>query len=238
MRRRPNSTSAGSKTQVGLPRISSRLGLTTPASSHRLTVVGLTPTSSANRRRVSFAPKIALTASPPRCAALTRGSIRSRRGSDFCATAVRYSRLTPVHGGPRVSTKRDKAKRRRRAAWEVAKRRELTHVREQIGLGPDATIPDEVLLAEVDGYIPVDTGTWEPNYFLEPRRQWFGFRLIGLADREDERSALSRRLSTIRSGRMLLALAPARCPAGRRAPDDPDAGADSACIRSSFRYYC
>lgn len=116
-----------------------------------------------------------------------------------------------------MSAKRDKAKRRRRAAWEVAKRRELSHVRERIGLGPDATIPDEVLLAEVDGYIPVPTGTWEPNYLLEPRRQWFGFRLLRLADTEDERNALARRLSTIRSGRMPLGMGPGRAP--RRSPE-------------------
>jgi hypothetical protein len=119
-------------------------------------------------------------------------------------------RLTPM------STKRDRKRRRSRAAWEVAKRRELGRARKRIGLDPDETIPDDVLLAEVDGYLPPHTRTWEPDYRLEPRHQWFGFRLIGIADTEPERNCLAQRVLAIRSGRMPLGLGPGGAP--RRSP--------------------
>jgi hypothetical protein len=108
-----------------------------------------------------------------------------------------------------MSKKRDKARERRRRMWEEAKRCELTVARDRIGLGADEAIPDAVLLGEVDGYLPVhDPRRWEPDYRLEPRHQWFGFRLMGLADTEHERIALACRLRAIRSGTTPIGLGP------------------------------
>lgn len=115
-----------------------------------------------------------------------------------------------------MSTKRDRIRQRTRAEWEVAKRDELARARQRIGLEPDQKIPDRVLLLEVDGYLPTHTGTWEPDYRLEPRQQWFGFRLLGLADTERERSCLAGRLRLIPSGRSRIGLGPGRI--ARRSP--------------------
>lgn len=68
----PNSTSAGSNTTVGLPRISSRRGSRAPASSQFRTVFGETPMSSARRLLVITAPKFAFTACAPRFPATDR----------------------------------------------------------------------------------------------------------------------------------------------------------------------
>jgi hypothetical protein len=120
-----------------------------------------------------------------------------------------------------MSQKRDKVRERRRRIWEDAKLRELSEARHRIGLGADEVIPDAVLLAEVDHYLPVQTGTWRPNYLLEPRQQWFGFRLMGVAYTEPHRQALARRLRAgPRWGRSPFGLGPdgpARCsPAAAR----------------------
>jgi hypothetical protein len=115
-----------------------------------------------------------------------------------------------------MSKKRDKIRKRKRHIWEDVKRELLRRARQRIGLGPDEIIPDAALLAEVDHYLPVHTGFGEPNYYSEPRHQWFGFRLIGLADSESERDALARRLRTIHSGRSRWGLGPGSAP--RRSP--------------------
>lgn len=68
----PKSTSAGSNTTVGLPRISSRRGSRAPASSQFRMVFEETPMSSARRRRVMTAPNEAFTTCAPRLPAADR----------------------------------------------------------------------------------------------------------------------------------------------------------------------
>ena len=116
-----------------------------------------------------------------------------------------------------MSKKRDKARERKRTRWESTKRQVLHEVRQTISLGPDEFIPDAVLLAEVDGYVRPDRGgSWDVDHRLEPREQWFGFRLIGLAPTEKERLALGRELASGWSGTVPFGLGPST--ASRRSP--------------------
>jgi hypothetical protein len=59
-------------------------------------------------------------------------------------------------------------------------------MRERMGLGPDETIPDVVLVREA-------LGAFEPRH-LAGARWYMGFRLAGLADTQRERDAVALRM--------------------------------------------
>jgi hypothetical protein len=69
----------------------------------------------------------------------------------------------------------------------------LARVRAELGPGV-RSLADEVLLHEVDHYLPTHSVAGKAQHFLQPREQWFGFRLLGLGDGDAERRALADRL--------------------------------------------
>lgn len=77
---------------------------------------------------------------------------------------------------------RRRERRRRLGKWDAALRRNLASVRAQIGLEPDAVIDDAALVAEARQRI----GNWN----IRAAEQWFGWRLIGMAESEPEQDRL------------------------------------------------
>ncbi len=90
-----------------------------------------------------------------------------------------------------MSNRRKRSKKRRDAHWAELKRAALAGVREGIGLGTDDVVPDDVLIFEVDHYLPTHAPNGEAQFDLNVREQWFSLRLLGLADSEQERLQLA-----------------------------------------------
>jgi hypothetical protein len=91
-----------------------------------------------------------------------------------------------------VSQRRNKFHARRRDLWEVAKRELLEDVRARLHLEPDEFIPDAVLLAEVDGYLPPGPPkNGSLNYGLGRRKRWFAYRLVGIGSTDEDRRVLA-----------------------------------------------
>jgi hypothetical protein len=78
----------------------------------------------------------------------------------------------------------------RDSQWTNCKEELLARVRATFGLG-GAIVPDEVLLAEVDHYLPTHALSGAPLYSRDLRTQWFGWRLLGFGEGEFERTWLA-----------------------------------------------
>jgi hypothetical protein len=79
---------------------------------------------------------------------------------------------------------RRKAQRR----WDQQLTLTLGEVRVTAELQSDEVLPDAVLVAEAAHYVPAD----RPS--VNAARQWFGWRLIGMADSDKEREGLALRV--------------------------------------------
>jgi len=90
-----------------------------------------------------------------------------------------------------MSKARRRHKKRREAYWLQLKRSALAKVRTRFGLDSDEVVPDEVLIFEVDHYLPIHAPNGEAQFDLNVREQWFSFRLFGLANGEGERLQLA-----------------------------------------------
>jgi hypothetical protein len=94
-----------------------------------------------------------------------------------------------------VSQRRNKFHARRRELWEVSKDELLQDVRARLHLESDEFIPDAVLLAEVDGYLPPGPPkNGSLDYGLGRRKRWFAYRLIGIGVTDEDRRLLAANL--------------------------------------------
>ena len=121
-----------------------------------------------------------------------------------------------------MSRRRDKIRARRRRLWDDTKRDLLREARAALGLQADELIPDAVLLAEVDGYVPPGPpkhGTLD--YGVGRRKKWFVARLSGLANTDAERRALGSRFKQGPAGGLRWGLLGFADPA-RRSPQGAD----------------
>jgi hypothetical protein len=90
-----------------------------------------------------------------------------------------------------MSKARKKFKKKREAHWTQLKRNGLAAVRKRLELGSDEVVPDDVLVFEVDHYLPTHAPNGEAQFDLNAREQWFSLRLLGLANDERDRLQLA-----------------------------------------------
>ena len=94
---------------------------------------------------------------------------------------------------------RDKQRARRNAEWQEESARRVALARTTVGLESDAVLPDEVLVAEAEHFLPRSNPSGSMHHDIASHEQWAGYRFIGLgntaADRERLASGLSRTYS-------------------------------------------